>query len=262
MDRGRTTNELIRGEGVAPGELRAACRDGHLERIRRGSYAARTDLDALARHRRLIAATFPLLAEGSVLSHTSAAVLHGLPVRDDRLDRVWVTRAGDGHGRHGPVVHLRRASLLRDDLDAVDGLPVTSLARTVMDLARELTLDWGVVGLDAALADGCAPEALGEVLDRMSNWPGRRRAAAALRLADGAAGSPAESISRVQMYRLGFPMPITQFRVFLDGALVATTDFGWDDYGLVGECDGRVKYGELLRPGETPADAGDARETP
>ena len=57
------------------------------------------------------------------------------------------------------------------------------------------------------------------------------------------------------MHRLGIPRPVTQFRVVRDGVLVATTDFGWEDYGLIGECDGRIKYGELLRPGETAADA-------
>ncbi len=57
------------------------------------------------------------------------------------------------------------------------------------------------------------------------------------------------------MLRSGVPAPVTQFPVFLNGKLVATTDFGWEDAGLVGECDGKVKYGELLRPGEKPEDA-------
>ena len=65
----------------------------------------------------------------------------------------------------------------------------------------------------------------------------------------------AESLSRVQMQRAGVPTPVTQFPVFLNGRLVATADFGWEDAGLVGECDGKVKYGELLRPGEKPEDA-------
>ncbi len=255
MDYGRTTRELLADEGMTASALRAACEQGQLERVRRGHYAPKCEPDEVARHRRLIAATFPLLAEGSVLSHTSAAVLHKLPVRPDRLSRIWVTRPGDGHGRHGPVVHLRRSSVADSDVDTIDGWLVTGLARTAIDLARELPFEWGVVGLDAALASGCDREALAEVLGRMGNWPGTRRANAATRFADGASGSPAESLSRVQMHQLGLPAPITQFRVVLNGVVVATTDFGWDEYGLVGECDGKVKYGELLRPGETPADA-------
>ena len=39
-----------------------------------------------------------------------------------------------------------------------------------------------------------------------------------------------------------------------DGALLGTTDWGWPEHGLLGEFDGRVKYGRLLRPGQ---DAGD-----
>jgi hypothetical protein len=33
------------------------------------------------------------------------------------------------------------------------------------------------------------------------------------------------------------------------------TDFAWPEHRLLGEFDGRVKYGRLLRPGEEPGDA-------
>lgn len=236
-------------------ELRKAHREGELERIRRGAYAPPASLGPPESHRRLVAATVPLLAEGSVLSHASAAVFHGLPVRDDQLGRVWVARAGSGHGRRGPVVHLRRSPLAPVDVVTMDGQVLTSLARTAVDLAREGPFEWSVIALDAALSQGCSREELAEIVERTRRWPGGRRAWSALRFADGASGSPAESLSRVQMHRLGIPRPVTQFRVVLDGVLVATTDFGWEDYGLIGECDGRFKYGELLRPGETAADA-------
>ena len=39
------------------------------------------------------------------------------------------------------------------------------------------------------------------------------------------------------------------------GALVARTDFAWEEHELVGEFDGKVKYGRLLRPGQEPGDA-------
>lgn len=35
--------------------------------------------------------------------------------------------------------------------------------------------------------------------------------------------------------------------------VVATTDFGWEDERLVGECDGAIKYGRLLKPGQDAA---------
>ncbi len=240
---------------MTPAELFRARRDGDLERVRRGSYALPEKMDDPSRHRRLAAATFPLLAEGSVLSHATAAVIHGLPISGEHLGRVWVTRSGSGHGRRGPVVHLRRSPLIASDVATVDGLAVTSLARTAVDVAREWPFEWGVVACDAVLARGVSRDELAEVAGRTRRWPGGRRAWTAVRFADPESGSPAESLSRVQIERLGFPTPTTQFRVVLSGLVVATTDFGWEDERLVGECDGRVKYGELLRPGESAADA-------
>jgi hypothetical protein len=46
----------------------------------------------------------------------------------------------------------------------------------------------------------------------------------------------------------------TRAVAFADGLLVARTDFGWEEHRLVGEFDGRVKYGRLLRPGQDPGD--------
>ncbi len=255
MEPSRAAHDLIGAEGMSPHGLRKAVEEGELDRVRRGVYAPHRDLDRRSRHVQLLEATLPLLGPGSVISHASAAVLHGLPVRHDLLDRIWVTRPAGGHGRRGPVVQLRRCTLEAADVTVVNGVAATTLARTASDLARQLPYEWGVIGCDAAIAAGCSREALIDAARRANGWPGARRAFSAASFADGASGSPAESLSRVQMQRAGIPAPVTQFRIFLDGTLVATTDFGWEDIGLVGECDGKVKYGELLRPGERADDA-------
>ena len=39
------------------------------------------------------------------------------------------------------------------------------------------------------------------------------------------------------------------------GTIVGIADMAWPDHGVLGEFDGKVKYGRLLRPGETPGDA-------
>jgi hypothetical protein len=39
-----------------------------------------------------------------------------------------------------------------------------------------------------------------------------------------------------------------------DGSLAGRCDFGWRRYRTVGEFDGRVKYGRLLKPGQSPGD--------
>ena len=46
-------------------------------------------------------------------------------------------------------------------------------------------------------------------------------------------------------------MPVLQYEVYDEsGRLLARNDFGWAEYGTLGEFDGRIKYGRLLRPGQ------------
>ena len=40
-----------------------------------------------------------------------------------------------------------------------------------------------------------------------------------------------------------------------NGTVAGTSDWAWREYGLLGEFDGRIKYGRLLKPGESPGDA-------
>ncbi len=52
------------------------------------------------------------------------------------------------------------------------------------------------------------------------------------------------------------PEPQLQFKVYDDhGNLVGITDFAWPEFRLLGEFDGRIKYGRLLKDGEKPGDA-------
>jgi hypothetical protein len=57
------------------------------------------------------------------------------------------------------------------------------------------------------------------------------------------------------MARVGVPTPQPQYEVRAGGLRVARSDFGWPDLGAVAEFDGLVKYGRLLLPGESVADA-------
>ena len=58
------------------------------------------------------------------------------------------------------------------------------------------------------------------------------------------------------MIELGLPVPDLQVEVRTpSGLFVGRTDFGWRQHRLLGEFDGRVKYGRLLRPGQSPGDA-------
>lgn len=82
--------------------------------------------------------------------------------------------------------------------------------------------------------------------------PGRARQAIAF--ADARTESVGESRSRVAMHEAGLPAPDFQIEVRsgVTGAQVARSDFGWHERRTVGEFDGFVKYGRLLRPGQQP----------
>lgn len=57
------------------------------------------------------------------------------------------------------------------------------------------------------------------------------------------------------MAKLKIPAPVLQLDVYDGGGrFIGRSDFGWKEAGLLGEFDGRVKYGKLLRPGEDPTD--------
>lgn len=76
----------------------------------------------------------------------------------------------------------------------MDGVPVTTVARTMVDLARALPLRDGLVAMDAALHSGqVTQEQLRAVLDQCRRWPWIRRAAQAVALSDAAAESALES---------------------------------------------------------------------
>ncbi|RBY94289.1 hypothetical protein DQ244_02845 [Blastococcus sp. TBT05-19] len=250
---------LLRREALAQGwsddELARALRTGELSRVRRGAYAH--EVPAGERHALLVHATMAQVRRAAVVSHQSAAVLLGLPLWNVPLDRVHVTRT-PGAGTHRSSVLCCHVARLRDDeVVEVSGVRVTNAARTLLDLARSLPHELAVVALDAALHRGMlGAEQLRDRLFDVVGSPGSRAAARAVAFADGRSESVGESRSRVALARWKLPVPELQFEVRSPaGLLVARTDFAWPEDRLVGEFDGRVKYGRLRRPGETAGDA-------
>jgi len=78
------------------------------------------------------------------------------------------------------------------------GVPVTTAARTVADIARTTTFMEGVVVADAALYERHASKSeLRRVLAGCERWPGTGRARQVIDFADGLAESVLESCARV-----------------------------------------------------------------
>lgn len=245
--------------GYTDDELRRARRTGELVVIRRGAYVPATDerlADATARHALAVRAAVAQLPAGAVVSHVSAAVLLGLRVWGVPLTRVHVTRSRESGGRQGRQVHVHAALLRADEIVEVDGVPVTTPARTVVDTARRAPFTGSVVIADAALEAGLVdPAALADAVDRARRRPGVAQARRVVAFADGGGQNVGESRSRVLLARAGLPPPVLQWPVSdFAGQHIGTTDFGWPDRGTVGEFDGMVKYGRLLRPGQSAGD--------
>jgi len=247
----RLTRDLT-AEGFGSAAIRRMVRAQELHHVRRGAFCAALG-DGADRHLQLIQASLPRLGAGHVLSHATAAVLQFLPVDMDALDRVTVTRPGTGGSWIGPYVHRYRTPLGDGDIEVVDGLARTVMARTVIDLGRCGDLAFAVAAADRALRKGLAREQLLDQLEAGHRRHGIARARTMVELADPRSESPGESLSRVVMWRLGIPAAELQFEVVVGGCTYRS-DFAWPQSRVLGEFDGKVKYRELLKPGQTAAD--------
>jgi hypothetical protein len=251
------TTAALREAGYRVDEIRRLLGRRALTRLRRGTYVAGAIPDEAAeRHRLEVRAATAELSALCVVSHVSAAVLHGLPTWRLPLDRVRVTRHRRSGARRTDRVQVHTAPVEPEELCLAEGLLVTTPARTIVDVARTVPFEQAVVVADAALQAGLIekPE-LERALARAAGWPGIPAARHVVAFADGGSESVGESRSRVAIARAGLPAPVLQWEVrTADGAMRAT-DFAWPQRRTVGEFDGKVKYGRLLRPGEAPGDA-------
>jgi predicted transcriptional regulator of viral defense system len=130
----RLTRDLV-AAGTTQEELARHRRSGSLTRLRRGAYVLDAERQPDELHRLMIKSSVALGLGESVISFASAAVLHGLPVPWSALRKVHLTRNRPDSGRIRSLVHVHVAPLRSDEVCMIDGLPVTTLARTVVDLA-------------------------------------------------------------------------------------------------------------------------------
>ena len=244
----------LRDQGFDDRELRRMRRNGTLIPVRRGAYVRERAADRSRddEHRELVFATAPQLHAGAVVSHGSAAVLHRLPTWPNAIDRVHVTRNRNSGGNRRAVVQVHAAPLTEMDITTIDGVLVTSLARTVLDLCRTVPIDQAVAAGDRALAFGLVRAVLEKHLAQMPRWPGTRQARRVVALLDPRSESAGESVSRVRLHEDGLPAPELQQVIHdEDGQFVARVDFCWQKQRTIGEFDGKIKYGRMLKSGQS-----------
>jgi hypothetical protein len=240
---------------VSAARLRQLVRTGDLVALRRGVYARADSLassagDPARMHAFRVAAA--LLPGGALASasHESAAILHGL----DLLERppeslVTLTRPPYVRGSRasGNDLKVHAATLSPGHVTKRYGLPVTSVARTVVDLARALPFQHGVVVADSALhARKTTHDELDRVLAVCSSWRGGGRARRVVAFSDHRAESVLESCARVTFDDCGLPPPELQVDIG-DDQFIARVDFYWGQYLTIAEADGMIKYADAGR---------------
>jgi hypothetical protein len=146
------------------------------------------------------------------------------------------------------------------DLERIDGMWLTSVARTVVDIATIADFRCAVTVADAALHASritrqqprTLPEELLTRWESRMPFAGHARASAVIRFATALADTPIESVSRVAMREIGCPSPVLQLEHRDALGLIGYSDFAWPELRVVGEADGASKYlDEAFRSGRT-----------
>lgn len=230
--------------------------DRRWERVRHGQYAERIELDHLTPwerqiqlHRRLVHAAVNSMRPGTaVVSHHSALIMHGVPVWEANLSEVQLTRSSGWRGGPAAGVRHHRGRLVAADLDVVDNLGVTAVARALVETAATASFEAAVVSADAVLRSRqVSDDELGRVLELTQFWPGGPTIRSAVAFANPLAESVGESRLRVLMHQHGLPSPMLQV-AFEDAAgFVGRVDFYFPEYDTVVEFDGLMKYADGAR---------------
>ncbi len=266
------TREAALSAGISRKQLDSALAHKLVVRLRHGTFvmiAEGEDRDFRAVHHVEIAGVLSRV-RNAVVSHESAAVMHGLPLpsrahADGQL-AVAVTIPGT---RPIPDQGFRVSgnALSKSDLCLIGDFTVTSVARTAIDLARKYRLPDAVFIVDSAarkmissqlvdldgdidLRDGVhrldmRQQALSNLWDAahsMRGWKGIGYARAALRIAEPACESPLESLSRFNIWESGLPRPKFGWPVQGASGRIFWADAYWPDHRVIGEADGAMKY--------------------
>ena len=228
------TRAQARLAGLADAEVRRLVRAGIWSAPHYGVLAVTAPADERQRH--ALAASAASLVRPACVSGPSAAVLHGLPLIREPGPVVLTAAEPARAGRRGDV-QVRSAMLPAGQRTTWYGTPVTTMSRTVVDLARADRAA-GLVAADAALHEHLVdPDDLARAGELCAGWPGARAVRDVLRLASPLAESPLETLTRLLAADAGLPPP--ELQVWIDGYRV---DLLWRAQRVIVEADGRVKY--------------------
>ncbi|MEX1078617.1 MAG: hypothetical protein WED09_05865 [Homoserinimonas sp.] len=253
----------------ARSEFYSRVRGGDLVAVSRGVYVTRSvwaGLSVDSRYRARVKAVAALAGRRLVFSHQSAAALWRLPAVGQWPSQVHVTQDPSGGGRSSARV-ARHTVGIPADLQAIEGLTVTTLARTVVDCAKVLRFGPAVAMADSALrrtrhpleglpGTALTPDDLVREASALALRQSTAKVARVIDFADGAADRPGESLSRVSIYRAGIRKPRLQEELAGASGRRYVVDFWWPNFDVIGEFDGKDKYrNPVFLRGRTPEQA-------
>jgi Protein of unknown function (DUF559) len=240
--------ELTRGPFTVAEARRVGLDRWHLEgsswrRLGPGIYASTALRDTPALW--LEAARLRMPAS-TTFSGKTAAWLHGLDAAP--CEPIEAILPGDGEGWERGGIRVRRAAL--DDCEVVvrRGFRTTSLARTLWDLSRCVSLVETVVITDMALhARLISHPTLRESVERNAGRKGVAKARRVLEFAEGGSESPMETRLRMLLVLKGLPRPEAQVTIRDDkGSFLGRPDLYYREHRLGLEYDGETHRTNLV----------------
>jgi hypothetical protein len=225
--------DQLRALGLGTRAVQQRARMGRFHRVHRGVYAI--GHAALRREGRWLAAVLAC-GEGAVLSHVSAAAHWGL-LQSEAI-RIDVTTPASRHGGAGIRPHRSRSLDARDTTDH-GGIPITTIARTLLDLAAAIHPQ----RLERALAQAerlrlYDRRAIEDVVVRANGHRGKAI------LAQATARDPKFTRSELEAWFLALvreanlPEPLTNLSLTAPDHPRLEVDFCWPSHRLIVELDG------------------------
>ena len=243
---GAFTAQQAYAAGATVREVQDARERKELVNLRRGVYALRSTYEQLtpeAQYRVQTHGALLVLKAPATISHETAALWCDLELLRPDLQLLHVTRPDLPASRREAGIHHHPGALPPAHVTTVRGVRVAGAARTAVDLARNHDFATGLAAADSALRAGATGPQLVEAMGFCRAWPGARRASRAISEADGRAANPGESLSRAVLVAAGLQPSDLQVEIRDGRGLVGYADFGWLPLKVLGEFDGRGKYG-------------------
>jgi very-short-patch-repair endonuclease len=231
---GVVARRQLRDMGVGRQAIDHRLREARLHAVHRGVYAVGHTV--LSRRGVWMAAT--LVTDDAVLSHRAAGALWGVRPDHGSLTDIVVTRAW----KPRPRVQLHRMTLRDDEITRYDGIPVTTPARTLLDLAAIVPYHHlERAATEAEIRRLGSPTSLADLVAR---YPGRAGTPAVRRLLERRDIGRNITKRELELRFLAFldahriPRPHVNARV--DGREV---DCLWPEQRLIAELDGFATHG-------------------